>query len=57
MLEPENERILELERHLKELREDRDLLIAWLKRQGGRSAWTLVPAIEKGEHRWGAFRP
>lgn len=32
---------------------ERAKVVAWLERQGGRSAWTLVESIRKGEHRWG----
>lgn len=30
---------------------ERAAVVAWLHRQGGRSAWTLVQDIERGEHR------
>lgn len=30
--------------------EERADLLAWLKRQGGRSAWTLVPEVELLHH-------
>ena len=33
------------------LRGERAAVVAWLRRQGGRSAWTLTDAIERGEHR------
>jgi len=28
-----------------------DSVIVWLRKQGGRGAWTLVDAIKRGEHR------
>lgn len=31
-------------------------VVAWLRSQGGRSAWTLVEEIEKGAHLWGVNR-
>jgi len=30
---------------------ERAAVVAWLRCQGGRSAWTLVQGIERGEHR------
>jgi hypothetical protein len=36
---------------------ERAAVVAWLERQGGRSAWTLVEAVRKGEHRWGETKP
>ena len=30
---------------------ERAAVVAWLHRQGGRAAWTLVQDIERGEHR------
>ena len=36
---------------LEYLRGERAAVVAWLRRQGGRSAWTLTDAIERGEHR------
>lgn len=33
---------------------ERFAVVAWLRRQGGRSAWALVQDIERGEHRNGS---
>lgn len=33
---------------------ERAAVVAWLHRQGGRAAWTLVQDIERGEHCNGA---
>jgi len=30
---------------------ERAAVVAWLRQQGGRGAWTVVDAIERGEHR------
>jgi hypothetical protein len=30
---------------------ERAAVVVWLRQQGGRGAWTVVDAIERGEHR------
>lgn len=36
--------------------QERQAIIAWLRKQGGRAAWTLVGEIEKCAHLWGTNR-
>jgi hypothetical protein len=43
----------EVERLRAEVERERAAMVAWLERQGGRGAWTLVDAIRQGEHRKG----
>jgi len=42
-----------VERLRAEVERERAAMVAWLERQGGRGAWTLVDAIRQGEHRKG----
>ena len=51
-VEPRSYSHLLLDREVKARDAERDLILAWLDRQGGRSAWVCRDGIARGEHRW-----
>ena len=59
--ERDSARLMDLQHAREEARADgaaaeRAAIVAWLRLQGGRSAWTLVQEIEKCAHLWGVNR-